>query len=85
MFQTKVVDEIKHFTFSNFFFYNRVVYVLMWEKNGTSRQATDGSLIRRASFACCMAKATYIVGSKSFRPDQFFKVAEIKQLCYFST
>ena len=27
----------------------------------------------------------YIVGSKSFRPDQLFKVTEIKQLCYFST
>ena len=28
---------------------------------------------------------TYIVGSKSFWPDQLFKVTEIKQLCYFST
>ena len=28
---------------------------------------------------------TYVVGSKSFWPDQFFKVTEIKQLCYFST
>ena len=28
---------------------------------------------------------TYVVGSKSFRPDQLFKVTEIKQLCYFST
>ena len=27
----------------------------------------------------------YIVGSKCFRPDQLFKVTEIKQLCYFST
>ena len=26
---------------------------------------------------------TYVVGSKSFRPDQLFKVT--KQLCYFST
>ena len=26
----------------------------------------------------------YEVGSKSFRPDQLFKVTEIKQLCYFS-
>ena len=26
----------------------------------------------------------YVVGSKSFRPDQLFKVTEIKQLCYFS-
>ena len=27
----------------------------------------------------------YAVGSKSFLPDQHFKVTEIKQLCYFST
>ena len=27
----------------------------------------------------------YVVGSKSFRPDQLFKVTEIKQICYFST
>jgi hypothetical protein len=27
----------------------------------------------------------YMVGSKSFRPDQLFKVTEIKQLSYFST
>ena len=29
--------------------------------------------------------AAYVVGSKSFRPDQLFKVTEIRQLCYFST
>ena len=28
---------------------------------------------------------TYVVGSKSFQPDQLFKVTEIKQFCYFST
>ena len=28
---------------------------------------------------------TYAVQSKRFRPDQLFKVTEIKQLCYFST
>ena len=28
---------------------------------------------------------SYVVGSKSFRPDQLFKVTEIKQLCYFSS
>ena len=27
----------------------------------------------------------YVIGSKSFRPDQVFKVTEMKQLCYFST
>ena len=30
-------------------------------------------------------KRWYVVGSKSFRPDQPFKVTEIKQICYFST
>ena len=28
---------------------------------------------------------TYVVGPKSFRADQLFKVTEIKQLCCFST
>ena len=28
---------------------------------------------------------TYVVRSKSSRPDQLFKVTEMKQLCYFST
>ena len=32
-----------------------------------------------------MSTTIYVVGSKSFRPDQLFKVTEIKQLCYFST
>ena len=31
-----------------------------------------------------MEEAIYEGGSKSFRPDQLFKVTEIKQLCYFS-
>ena len=30
-------------------------------------------------------KVPYVVGSKSCRPDQLFKVTEIKQFCYFST
>ena len=33
-------------------------------------------------FRICVS---YVVGSKSFRPDQLFKVTEIKQICYFST
>ena len=32
-----------------------------------------------------MGVTLYVVGSKSFRPDQLFKVTEINQLCYFST
>ena len=42
----------------------------------------------RAGRICCMVvhiTDTYVVGSKSFRPDQLFKVTEIKQICYFST
>ena len=31
------------------------------------------------------AMLMYVVGSKSFWPDQLFKETEIKQLCYFST
>ena len=30
-------------------------------------------------------KTLNVVGSKIFRPDQLFKVTEIKQICYFST
>ena len=30
-------------------------------------------------------KYIYVLGFKSFRSDQLFKVTEIKQLCYFST
>jgi len=26
----------------------------------------------------------YVVGYKSFRPDQLFKVTQTKQLCFFS-
>ena len=32
-----------------------------------------------------LAQSVYVVRSKSFRPDQLFKVTELKQLCYFST
>ena len=32
-----------------------------------------------------LPRGSYVVGSKSFWPDQVFKVTEIKQLCYFST
>ena len=33
----------------------------------------------------CAICILYVVGSKSFWPDQLFKVTEMKQLCYFST
>ena len=42
--------------------------------------------VSSVSYPACNAHAPcYVVGSKSFRPDQLFKVTEIKQLCYFST
>ena len=41
--------------------------------------------IRTLSSTVLTLYQTYVVGSKSFRPDQLFKVREIKQFCYFST
>ena len=41
----------------------------------------DGSYLNSRSKLILL----YVVGSKSFRPDQLFKVTEIKQICYFST
>jgi hypothetical protein len=32
----------------------------------------------------CVRLCRYVVGSKSFRPDQLFKVTEMKQLYHFS-
>ena len=37
------------------------------------------------TFNISMYHLTYVVGSVCFRPDQPFKVTEIKQLCYFSS
>ena len=39
----------------------------------------------RVCMYVCTILYNYLVGSKSFRPDQLFKATEIKQLCYFST
>ena len=45
MLQTKVVEKIKtHFVFSNFFYENRAVYEIMWEKYCRAGQATDGNM-----------------------------------------
>ena len=58
MFQTQFVKETKtHFTFSNFFSKNRVVYEIMWKKCGISGQATDDNKLQRMRFACWMIKA----------------------------
>ena len=62
MFQTSVVQEIKtHVLWSiTFFFYeNRVVYVLIWKKEGRARPVTDDhrGLIQRMRIACLITKA----------------------------
>jgi hypothetical protein len=59
MLQTKVVEQIKntHFMFSNFFRKS----CRRWdnvEKYGRTRQATDGNIIRRMRFACCVTMVT---------------------------
>ena len=42
-------------------------------------QSGEGSAVR------ILVRKIYMVRSKSFRPDQLFRLTEIKQLCYFST
>ena len=48
------------------------------------RFSVDFLIVNIESKRYCL-KYYYVVGSKSFRPDQLFKVTEIKQLCYFPT
>ena len=47
--------------------------------------AVGGNIERHKLLCVCMYVYMYAVGSESFRPDQLFKVTEIRQLCYFST
>jgi hypothetical protein len=47
----------------------------------TSVTGVNEITFRRIANTVCM----YVVRSKSFLPDQLFKVTEIKQLFYFST
>ena len=47
-------------------------------KEGPHTGDSDGPLGKRSV-------SLYVLRSKSFRPDQLFKVTEIKQLRYFST
>ena len=49
---------------------------------GYKEQPDDG--LKWAETCSCEIFCTYEGGSKSFRPDQLFKVTETKQLCYFS-
>ena len=53
---------------------NSVIFTIMTGENSNYSDAGRCELHER-----------YVVGSKSFRPDQLFKVTEIKQLCHFST
>jgi len=51
MFQTKVVEKIKtHFLFNNFFFLNRAVYEIIWEKYCRTGQITGDNM----AYAHCM-------------------------------
>ena len=50
-----------------------------------NRLQDNGTIIRGLNVLAwshiSLIENTYVVGSKSFRPDQLFKVTEIKQLC----
>ena len=50
----RVVERIKtHILYSRTFTENRSVYEIIWgKKNGSPKQATDGSTMRRMRFAC---------------------------------
>jgi hypothetical protein len=54
----KVVEKIKTYFIFNNFSENHVVYGIMWNKYGRTRQATDENIIWRMLFACRITKAT---------------------------
>ena len=60
-------------------------YAVTWQAS-SQRYAI---LVGLGLLQCCSLLQSdgklYVVGSKSFRPDQLFKETEIKQLRYFST
>ena len=69
-------------------FHNRVIRNVTSDcLNSVDMEATRGHFVCVCVCVCPVSfqPLFYIVGSKSFRPDQLFKVTEIKQLCYFST
>jgi len=41
IFQTEVVEKLKHILYSATILENRAFYETMWGKNGTARRATD--------------------------------------------
>ena len=58
--------------------------------NPIIRQVSLRVYVQRFKTCCSLVMyvciyVVYVAGSKSFRPDQLFKVTEIKQLCCFST
>ena len=68
----------------------------LWPVKCSSRRlgASCLNIDSLSSFVFCLQEVQYsqknlhlmyVVGSKSFRPDQVLKVTEIKQICYFST
>ena len=57
---TKCFREIQNtrFLFKNFFFENRAVCEIMWEKYGGARQAIDDNIMWDMRIACWINKAT---------------------------
>jgi hypothetical protein len=52
-------NQALNFVMNNcIFFENHTVYQIIWKKNGTAGQATDGNIIWRMCFACWINKAT---------------------------
>jgi len=54
MFSDMFYRQTAHFMFNNFFSRKRAVCEIMWQKDGTARQATDGSVMQRREGAVCM-------------------------------
>ena len=53
MSQTKTIEKIKtHVSCAITCPENRAIYYIMWEKYGTTRQATDDNIIGRMRIAC---------------------------------
>ena len=53
--------------------------------SGASSHKPYNALVCSCYQACLAVAWIYVVGSKSFRPDQLLKVTEIKQICHFLT
>jgi hypothetical protein len=73
MFQPKVLEKIKTFTFNNFFFRKSCLLWYNVVKYGRAGQATDDNIIRRMRFACWITMATN-------RSEYFIPIAFPRQL-----